>query len=296
MKANRCIKLKLKKGPRATYETFARLRTEHVAALAIATNEADRRKLKASISSIDEILNSLKKKLSRKKKRAATRLYEIDTLTDRGRILARLARKIGRRSDAVYHGTCRLHDVLRCGKLVPPSTGETGIFLSRSPEVAAYFASFLQTEANRYSPGVLVLTRRSLMQSYRLEPHRYDTESDQDEREEVIWNRIVNVRRHLLGVVRDADVTSILGPPKQRYLPPTFLSWSLSRRSAFSRKAVEAGSKLVRKGRARVREIIIRQRKQLSMENARLPIAPPVEQATLASELPRKSPQRRRSK
>ena len=34
---------------------------------------------------------------------------------------------------------------------------------------------------------VLVLNRRSLTQSYRLEPHRYDAESDQDEREEVIW-------------------------------------------------------------------------------------------------------------
>ena len=206
-----------------------------------------------------------------------------------------LARKIGRGSDAIYHGTCRLPDVLRSGKLVPPLTGECGIFLSRSPETAAYFASSLQTEANRYSPGVLVLNRRSLTQSYRLEPHRYDETSDQDEREEVIWGRIVNVRRHLLGVVSNAEVTSILGPPKHRYLPSKFLSWSQARRSTFNRKAVEAGNRLIRKGRAKVRDIIFRERKQLSMQNARSPLAPAAVPQRRPIKLPR-APPRRRSK
>jgi hypothetical protein len=251
----------IKKGPTTTYETFERLRTEHEAALAIATNAADRRYLRGAIVSIDEILTSLTSKNAKRKRASATRLREIDTLTDRGRVMAKLARKIGRGRDAIFHGTRRLPDVLRCGKLVPPLNAETGIFLSRSPETAAYFASFLQTEANRYSPGVLVLNRRSLTQSYRLEPHRYDQESDQDEREEVIWNRIVNVRRHLLGAVSDADVTKLLGPPKHRYLPERFLSWSQARRSAFNRSALQAGDRLIRKGRAKVREIIIREQK-----------------------------------
>ena len=210
--------------------------------------------------------------------------------------MANLARKIGRGCDAIYHGTRHLPDVLRSGKLVPPLNGETAIFLSRSPETAAYFASFLGSKADQFSAGVLVLDRRSLVQSYCLEPSRYDEESDQDEREEVIWNRIVNIRRHLLGVVSDADVTSILGLPKHRYLPPKFLSWSLARRSAFNRSACRAGDRLVRKGRARVREIIIRERKPLRMENARLPIASPVEQASLPSKPPGKSLPRWRSK
>ena len=151
-------------------------------------------------------MKSLKAKRAERKRKVAPRLREIDTLTDRGRVMAQLARKIARGSDAIYHGTRHLDNVLRCGKLIPPLNGEPGIFLSRSPEAAAYFASLLQTQASGYSPGVLVLNRRSLTQSYRLEPSRYDVDSDQDEREEVVWDRIINVRRHLLGVVWDADV------------------------------------------------------------------------------------------
>jgi hypothetical protein len=86
---------------------------------------------------------SIQPKIKKGKKHAATRLHEIDTLTDRGRVMANLARKIGRGCDAIYHGTRHFPDVLRSGKLIPPLYGETAIFLSRSPEVAAYFASFL---------------------------------------------------------------------------------------------------------------------------------------------------------
>jgi hypothetical protein len=263
----------IQKGPQTTYEAFERLRAEHQDALTKAISSADRRYLKGAIASIDQIVKSSKAKRAERKRKAAPRLREIDTLTDRGRVMAQLARKIARGSDAIYHGTRHLDNVLRCGKLLPPLNGEPGIFLSRSPEAAAYFASLLQTQASGYSPGVLVLNRRSLTQSYRLEPSRYDEDSDQDEREEVVWNRIINVRRHLLGVVRDAEVTAILGSTKNRYLPPTFLRWSLSRRRAFNQKAVEAGDKLVRDGRARVREIIISERKKLSTTNARLSAA-----------------------
>ena len=163
MKANRGSDLKLEKGAKATYETFARLRAEHKDALAIATNAADRRYLKGAIASIDEILKSLKTKGAKRKKPSAARLREIDTLTDRERVMAKLARKIGRGCDAIYHGTRHLPLVLRHGKLVPPLSGEPGIFLSRSPETAAYFASLLGTEANQCSPGVLVFNRRSLI-------------------------------------------------------------------------------------------------------------------------------------
>jgi hypothetical protein len=279
---------KIKRGPQATYETFERLRAEHQDALTKATSSADRRHLKGAIASIDQILKSLKAKRAERKRKVAPRLREIDTLTDRGRVMAQLARKIGRGSDAIYHGTRHLDDVLRCGKLLPPLNGEPGIFLSRSPEAAAYFASLLQTQASGYSPGVLVLNRRSLTQSYRLEPSRYDVDSDQDEREEVVWNRIVNVRRHLLGVARDAEVTAILGSTKNRYLPPAFLSWPLSRRRSFNRKAEEAGDRLVRNGRAAVREIIVRERMKLSAENARSP--------TQLNKPRRRLPQRRKSK
>ena len=270
MKANRRTKPQHKRGPITTYESLLNLHALHKDALADST-EADRSYLEGAIVSLKQAMKSLKKKSAKTKTAPKIRLREIDALTGRGRVMAKLARKIGRRSDAIYHGTRNLSDVLRCGKLVPPLNGETGVFLSRSPETAAYFASLLQIDGSRHSPGVLVLNRRSLTQSYRLEPSRYDQESEQDEQEEAIWNRSVNFRRHLLGVVGESDVTAILGPPKHKCLPSGYLSWPQKKRSTFHLEQLKAGDKLVRDGRARVREIIARQRKPLSMKNARLP-------------------------
>ncbi len=109
---------------------------------------------------------------------------------------------------------------------------------------------------------MLVLNRNSLVQTYRLEPWRCGEDWD-DEQEEVIWGRTVSFRRHLLGVVREADLTKVLGAPKQTY-----------------REELKAGDKLVRDGRARVREIIITERKQLSMQNARVPAAGQTEETS----------------
>ena len=296
MKATRSTHPQFKSGPITTYEGLVELRAEHEEALAIATNAADRRYRKGGIASLDEIMKSLKTKKTKTKNPAATPLCEIDTLTDRERVMANLARKIGRGCDVIYHGTRRLPLVLRFGKLMPPMNGETAIFLSRSPETAAYFASLLGYEADRLSAGILVLNRRSLTQSYRLDLSRYDEDSDRDEREEVIWGRIVNVRRHLLGVVRESDVTAILGPAKHRYLPSKYLSWPRAKRSAFHREQRKAGDKLVRDGRASVRDLIVRERKQRSAENARLQVAPAPVLGQRAIKPPKKARRRRRSK
>ena len=177
--------------------------------------------------------------------------FQNGRFTNREYILARLARAIGRGHDAIYHGTRHPQEVLRGGKLKPDPTNK--VSLSRSPEVAAHFALLPDDGIIRWSPAVLVLNRNSLVQTYRLEPWRYG-EDWHDEQEEVIWDRTVDFRRHLLGVVREADLTNILGCPEQTY-----------------REELKAGVKLVRDGRARVRDIIARERKQRSTENARLP-------------------------
>jgi len=246
-------------GPITTYEALVCLRAQYAEALIEAT-EVHRNYLNGAIATLDEAIKLMKTNSAGTKKAAATRLREIDALTDRERVMAQLARKIGRGCDAIYHGTRHLPLVLRYGKLLPPPGGERGIFLSRSPETAAYFASLFEFDGSHSSPGVLVLNRRSLTQSYSLKPRRYDQEREQDEREEVIWGRMVNIRRHLLGVVGDSDVTAILGPPKHTCLPSTYFSWPQEQRSAFYRKQREAGHKIVRDGRARVREIIIGER------------------------------------
>jgi hypothetical protein len=173
MKAEGTTHPQYKSGPITTYEALAGLRTLYAALLAGST-EADRNYLTGAIATLDEAMKSLDTKSAKTKKAAAISLLEIDTLTDPGRVMAQLARKIGRGCDAIYHGTRHLPLVLRYGKLAPPLSGERGIFLSRSPETAAYFASLSGIEADRYSPGVLVLNRRSLTQSYRLVPRRYD--------------------------------------------------------------------------------------------------------------------------
>jgi hypothetical protein len=121
--------------------------------------------------------------------------------TDREIVMARLARKNGRGHDAIYHGTRHLPLVLRTGKLLPPDWGHTAVFFTRSPEVAAYWASMMGGEIDQFCGGILVLNRTSLVQNYRLEPSRY-AEDWADEREESIWDRSINIRRHLLGVVR----------------------------------------------------------------------------------------------
>jgi hypothetical protein len=181
-------------------------------------------------------------------------------LSDRERLFARLARSIGWGQDPIYHGTRAPTQVLRSGKLKPDGNG--AISFSRSPEVAAHFALLLGDGVVQWSPAVLVFSRSSLVQNYRLDPWRYG-EDWVDEQEEVIWGRTIGIRRHLLGLVRESDVDKILGPRKQTFTPP---GWSLEARRAFFREEV-AGEALVRAGRARVRDIIVRERRRLSVPN-----------------------------
>jgi hypothetical protein len=189
--------------------------------------------------------------------------YRNGKLTAREYILARLARAIGRGHDAIYHGTRHPQEVLRGGKLKPDLITNK-ISLSRSPEVAAHFALLPDDGTVRWSPAVLVLNRSSLVQTYRLEPWH---DGWDEEQEEVIWCRTVNFRRHLLGVVTGADVTKVLGTSKQS--EP--LGWRHPQSWTYHLEELKAGSKLVRGGRARVRNLIDRERKQRSAENARLP-------------------------
>jgi hypothetical protein len=218
------------------------------------------------------------------------RRRESTARTDRVIVAARLARAIGRGHDAIYHGTRAPEKVLRSGKLMSPA-GE--VSFSRSPEVAAYFAYLMSTENNHYSPALLVLDKNSLRQVYRLEATRYDEEWA-DEREEVVWDRTINFRRHLLGVVREADVSKVLGPPKRRFVPH---GWSCSKWQAYSRKSLRAGERLVREGKARVRDIIIEERRRLNSENARSPVATTVTSVPPPNrrpEAPRQCTRRRR--
>jgi hypothetical protein len=228
----------------------------------------------------------------RAKKTLATKARrEITLRTDRQIVAARLARAIGRGHDAIYHGTRAPEKVLRSGKLIPSIDG---VSFSRSPEEAAHCAYLIGREIDQWSPALLVLDRSSLKQVYRLEPYRDDQEYDYDEREETIWGRTISFRRHLLGVVRESDVNNILGPRKLQFIsPPGFVLKS----RAFYQESRELGERFVRDGRARVRDIIIEERKRLNWKNARSPVAtavPPVPPPNGLPEAQRQCARRRR--
>jgi hypothetical protein len=175
-------------------------------------------------------------------------LKEMPVGIDREIVMARLARKIGRGRDAIYHGTRHLPFAMRAGKLRPAGSLETSVFFTRSPEVAAYWASMMGDEWDPWSGGVLVLDRNSLARSYRLEPSRF-AEDWSDEREESICGRTINFRRHLLGVVREKDIDAILSPKMHR--PLGFFRWSERRKRAFYRQANIPASDFTKEGGGR---------------------------------------------
>ena len=115
-------------------------------------------------------------------------------------------------------------------------------------------------ERDQFCGGILVLNRASLVQNYRLEPSRYAEDWKYDEREESVWGRSINIRRHLLGVVRQADVDAILGPPRHRFFPNGFFGWSDRKIKAFWKEERRLAQEIVREGRAKVRKIIVQQR------------------------------------
>jgi hypothetical protein len=245
------------RGPLVVLQSVIDARAKCEEILRTVTDPETRDYLNKMIASFDLALHNLQQRRTTPPRQ----YHEIDDLTARERVMAQLAKKACRGRDVIYHGTRHLPVVLRAGKLVPPPTGEPGVFFSRSAEVAAYFGCLPGDESQRRSPGILVLDRSSLTQCYRIVPTRYDVLSPRDEREEAIWCRTVNFRRHLLGVVSEADVNAILGPTKHCYLPRNFVQWPAARRGKFNEGQIAAGHRFVRKGRARVRELIVKQRK-----------------------------------
>jgi len=245
----------LVKGPAALAERLIEARAELKKTLRQATTNSEKNQIKCDIAALTLALRVLRRRRTQPKM-----YYELDDLSDRARTMTRLLKSLGRGREVIYHGTRDLPGVMRLGKLLPPIWAESGVFFTRSAEVAAYFAYLMGEKKDQRSPGVLILDKDSLRQCYRLEPYRYDPSNDRNEREEVIWCRIINFRRHLVGAVSDANVSAVLGPPKRRYLPQGFARWPDARRQKFNERKGAAGRRFVRRGRADVRQLIVRER------------------------------------
>ncbi|WFU45927.1 hypothetical protein QA640_44850 (plasmid) [Bradyrhizobium sp. CB82] len=67
-------------------------------------------------------------------------------------------------------------------------------------------------------------------------------------------------RRHLLGVVSEANVSEVLGPPEWLYLPRGFARWPAAKRRKFNGRQLASGREFVAKGRAAVRDLIVSER------------------------------------
>jgi hypothetical protein len=169
------------KGPAAIQQQLIKVRAEFKAMLRQAPSNSERKWLTDQIAMVNIVLRDLRKKRSR------PQIYrELDELTEHERVMARMAKDIGRGRDVIYHGTRALREVMRAGKLIPANLAESAVFFTRSSEVAAYFACLMGEKKERRSPGVLILDRSSLRQCYRLEPTRYDHFRDRNEREEAV--------------------------------------------------------------------------------------------------------------
>ena len=252
------------KGPAAVTKQMIEARDELKKALRKETRAAQRKLLRKQIALVNLVLRDLRRKRPRPKM-----YYEMDGITDRMRVMARLAKFIGHGRDVIYHGTRALPGVMRMGKLIPPDCGECAAFFTRSAEVAAFFACLMGEKEERRVPGLLVLDRSTFRHCYRLEPNRYDPLRDRNEREEAVWHRVINFRRHLIGVVSEKDVNAVLGAPKRRYLPRGFASWPAARRQSFTDRETKLGREFVRLGRAVVRESIIKQRESAVLPSAK---------------------------
>ena len=128
------------------------------------------------------------------------------SLNQREHELAGLARKAAGGRDVLFHGTRNAKSILTTGVLFYSATGEPGVFFTRSPETAAYFA-LLERDNDEGRGAILIFDRQSLRCRYRIEPWHdefWDDETGRrDEMEERVWSNVTDVGRHLIGLITE---------------------------------------------------------------------------------------------
>jgi hypothetical protein len=120
------------------------------------------------------------------------------------RQLASAARSTAMNRDVLYHGTRYPQLILRTGVLFRAESGDKKVCLTRSPEVAAYFA-LLERDDDEPRGAILVFDRKSLERRYKVEsnpePFWHAEAVFHDEAEEEIWNDVVDIGKYLIGFV-----------------------------------------------------------------------------------------------
>jgi hypothetical protein len=193
------------KGPAAIQHQLVLARAQLKARLSRAASISERKWLADQIT----VANIAPREL--RNKRVLPKVYrKLDELTDRERVMARLAKEIGCGRDVIYHGTRDLPAVMRAGKLISSDFAERAVFFTRSPEVETYFACLGGEKKERRSPGVLVLDRSpDFVRFEEIEPlgHR---ELPRHEQERVFANEFVSQVQRFIDFLFASDGFQIL--------------------------------------------------------------------------------------
>jgi hypothetical protein len=115
------------------------------------------------------------------------------------RALVKMARQIARGRDVLFHGTRFRNSILASGILKFSESGSFGVSFSRSPAVAAYWASLLRDD-DEGNGAIFIFDRRSLQSRYKLECHA-DSFARINEFEERVVARNVEIAPHMIGLV-----------------------------------------------------------------------------------------------
>jgi hypothetical protein len=124
--------------------------------------------------------------------------------TEAERKLANMARKKAKNRDVLYHGTRYANSILKTRVLFRAEFGDQAIFLTRSAEVAAYWAG-MKRDDDEGRGSILLFDRRSLERQYNVEPNPevfWHTKTQfHDEAEEQVWAEVIDINNYLIGLV-----------------------------------------------------------------------------------------------
>jgi hypothetical protein len=131
-------------------------------------------------------------------------MYRHQKYTDAQRALATRARSKAGKRDVLYHGTRYPRSILESGILLRATSPSCQVCLTRSPEVAAYWA-MMDRRDDEGRPTIFILDRASLASKYTLspnpEPYWLSSTLFHDEAEEAIFANVIGIGDHLVGMV-----------------------------------------------------------------------------------------------
>jgi hypothetical protein len=121
-----------------------------------------------------------------------------------------MARRKAMSKDVLYHGTRYAKSIMETGVLLHSLFGDQKVCLTRSAEVAAYWA-LIKRDDDEGRGAILIFDRQSLEGRYKIEsnPEVYwhTRTLFHDEAEEEIWGSVADIRKHLVGLVSGPAVT-----------------------------------------------------------------------------------------